>query len=170
VSKTKLFLTLTGYQITWLACIFGEIKLNLSFLGIFVAIIYLSTYLYFIDNRKRFVKISLLISLPGYLFDTLIVHLSIYEFNTSLILGNIPVWMFFLWLSFSTLFDEILKIFKNYKIIGILLSGILGPMTYYIGKPIGIISIYNEPLFFIFMSSFWIFLMIYYLEFILKKN
>ena len=170
MSKKNLFLTLTGYQLTWLACVFGENKFNEPLLGVYVGILYIFLYIYFNPNRINFLKISLLISIPGYIFDTLLVYFSIYEFNTSFILGTIPVWMIFLWISFSTLFDKILMIFKEYKIIGIFLSGLLGPITYYLGAPLGIISINNLILFFILMVTFWLLFMIYYLQIILKNN
>ena len=170
MSKIKIFFTLTGYQITWLACVFGQDKFNQPLLGIYIGIIYLLIFFYFNKNKIRFFKLSLYISIPGYLFDTFMVYFSIYEFNTSLIVGTLPYWMIVLWLSFSTLFDEILIIFKKYKFVGIVLSAILGPLTYYLGEPIGIISINDLLSFFMLMTVFWILLMVYYLEFILRKN
>tara|TARA_B100001564_G_C20328282_1_gene528918 strand:+ start:102 stop:623 length:522 start_codon:yes stop_codon:yes gene_type:complete len=170
MSKTRVFLTLTGYQLTWLGCVFGENKFNEPLLGIYVGIIYLLLYFYFNKNKINFLKISLYISIPGYIFDTLIVYFGIYEFNASLIIGTIPSWMIILWLSFATLFDEIFRIFMKYKFIGVLLSSFLAPITYYLGEPIGIISINNVLLFFTVMILFWALLMIYYLEIILKKT
>ena len=170
MSKIKIFLTLTGYQITWLACVFGQHKLNQPMLGIYIGPLYLLIFFYFNKNKIKFLKLSLYISVPGYTFDTFMVYFSIYEFHTSFIIGTIPSWMIILWLSFSTLFDEILIIFKKYKFVGIVLSAILGPLTYYLGEPIGIISINNLLSFFILMTAFWILLMFYYLEFILRKN
>jgi len=169
MSKKKVFLTLTGYQITWLACVFGENQFNEPNLGIYIGSIFLLLYIYFNSKKINFIKISLLISIPGYLFDTLMVYFSIYEFNTSVIIGTVPIWMIILWLSFSTLFDEILIIFKTYKVTGIILSGLLGPLTYYFGYKIEVILINNIVLFFLLMTIFWIFIMVYYLEFILRK-
>ena len=59
------------------------------------------------------IKISLLISVPGYFFDTLLVYFQIYDFETIAKLGTLPLWMIVLWFSFSTLFDEILTFFKK---------------------------------------------------------
>ena len=95
-------------------------------LGIWVGIIFLLTYFYFNHNKQKFIKISLLISVPGYFFDTLLVYFQIYDFETIVKLGTLPLWMIVLWFSFSTLFDEILTFFKSYKILGIILSGFLG--------------------------------------------
>ena len=165
----KTFLTLTGYQLTWLACVFGQIKFNQPSLGLYVGLIYLIIYFYFSKNKINLIKVCLYISLPGYFFDTLMVYFSVYNFNVSHYIGLLPGWMFILWLSFSTLFDEILIFFKKYKLIGILLSGLLGPITYYIGLPLGLINIDNTFIFFILMSLFWCLLMLFYLEIVLKN-
>ena len=170
MQKLKVFLVLTGYQLTWLACIFGETKFSYPMLGFWVGILFLLSYLYFNHNKQRFIKISLLISVPGYFFDTLLVYFQIYEFNSIFIFGTLPLWMIVLWLSFSTLFDEILVFFKNYKVLGIILSGILGPLTYYLGEPIGVLNIYNYQTFIITMIIFWMMLMTYYLNYVIKIN
>ena len=130
---------------------------------------FLTLYFYFNQNKFKFLKLSLLISVPGYFFDTLMVYFNVYQFNSSIVFLYLPFWMIILWLSFSTLFDEILTFLKNYKISALLLSAILGPLTYYLGEPIGVISINNFNLFFIFMTLFWMLLMIYYMEIVLKK-
>tara|TARA_A100001011_G_scaffold1965_1_gene2349 strand:+ start:93 stop:605 length:513 start_codon:yes stop_codon:yes gene_type:complete len=170
MQKLKVFLVLTGYQITWLACVFGETKFSYPMLGFLVGIIFLLTYFYFNQNKQKFIKISLLISVPGYIFDSLMVYFQIYNFETTVMLGTLPLWMIILWLSFSTLFDEILIFFKNYKILGIFLSGILGPLTYYFGEPIGVININNFYFFIISMILFWMILMVYYLKYVIKTD
>ena len=169
MSKIKVFFTLTGYQLTWLACVFGEIKFNEANLGVYVGFVYLSLYVYYNQNKIKFFKVSLLISIPGYLYDSFLVYFQIYEFTSSLIVGTLPLWMIILWLSFSTLFDEILIIFKKFKKMGLFLSAVLGPTTYYLGEPIGIILINDKILFFSLMFSFWLFLMLYYLQIVIKK-
>ena len=169
MSKIKVFFTLTGYQLTWLACVFGEIKFNEANLGVYVGFVYLSLYFYYNQNKIKFFKVSLLISIPGYLYDSFLVYFQIYEFTSSLIVGTLPLWMIILWLSFSTLFDEILTIFKKFKKMGLFLSAVLGPTTYYLGEPIGIILINDKILFFSLMFPFWLFLMLYYLQIVIKK-
>jgi len=166
MNKLKIFITLTGYQFTWLACVFGE-KYFLN-LGIYVGLIYLALYLYFSKNKKRSLLICFLIAIPGYLFDSMMIYLSIYQFNSSEVIGMLPSWMIILWLSFSTLFDEILVVFKKYQFLGIIFSIILGPFTYYLGEPIGVILINEFLFFFTFMILFWFLLMIYYQRIILK--
>ena len=169
MNKYKIFLTLTGYQLTWLACVFGESKFNQPMLGIYIGVTYLLIFFYLNKNKTRFLKISFLISLPGYLFDSIMVYFSIYIFDTIFIIGTLPIWMMVLWLSFSTLFDEILIFFERFKILGVVMSGSLGPITYYLGEPIGILNINNIILFVTFMIIFWSMLMAFYLKFVVRK-
>ena len=170
MQKLKIFLVLTGYQITWLACVFGEKNFSFPMLGLWVGIIFFVTYFYFNNNKQKFIQTSLLISVPGYMFDSLMVYFQIYEFESIIKFGALPLWMIILWLSFSILFDEILIFLKNYKILGIFLSGTLGPLTYYLGEPIGVLSIYDLHTFIILMIVFWMILMFYYLNFVIKIN
>ncbi len=165
--RLKYFLILTGYQITWIACVFSEVKFSQPYLGFYVGIIFLSLYFYFYNNKYKFIKICLLISLPGYFFDSIMVFFKVYSFNSSSTFGLIPLWMIILWFSFSSLFVEIFAFFKNYKFLGIILSGFLGTLTYYFGVPIGVIEINFYFVFFISMFIFWSFLMLYYLEILL---
>ena len=41
MNRSKVFLTLTGYQLTWLACVFGENYFSQPFLGLYIGIPYL---------------------------------------------------------------------------------------------------------------------------------
>ena len=167
MSKTSIFLTLSGYQLTWLGCVFGEKTFNQPLLGVYIGCLYLILFFYFNENKIKFLKLSLLISIPGYLFDSLMVYFSVYEFNSSNLIGTIPVWMLVLWPSFSTLFDKILVFFKKYSLFGILLSSFSGTATYFLGESIDVISINNYYSFFTNMVIFWALLMIYYLRFVL---
>jgi len=98
-----------------------------------------------------------------------LVYFQIYDFESIDKFGILPLWMIVLWLSFSTLFDEILIFFKSYKTLGIFLAGVLGPLTYYLGEPIGVLKIYNFQVFILSMILFWIILMTYYLNYVLKN-
>ena len=160
MSKLKIILTLSGYQLTWLMCVFGEI-LYKSFLpglicgSVFLIICFLNT-----PNKKKFTLTVFSISIIGYLFDSLLIFFQIYNFDTSLYLGFLP--------SFATLFDEVFTFLSKYKIAAVIISSIIGPLTYYSGYPLGLIIINQFYLFFLLMIIFWGFLMIFYLNFLIK--
>ena len=170
MKKFKIFSVLTGYQITWFACIFGEKYYPNLQIGLILGLLFYSTYFFLNKNKSRFIKISLLIAVPGYFFDNIVVYFFIYNFVSEFEFGFLPIWMISLWLSFSILFDEILIFFKKFRNLGFMLSGILGPLTYYSGTFFGIINIENITIFFILMIIFWILLMYYYLNIVLKIN
>ena len=168
MSKIKIFLMLSGYQLTWLMCVFGELLYNSYLPGLICGLLFLTICFINSDNKKKTIQTVLLISILGYLFDTILVFFDIYNFKTSLYLGVLPIWMIVLWPSFAILFDEILIFLSKYKIIAVILSSLLGPLTYFAGSPLGLININNLVVFFILMIVFWAILMIFYLNYILK--
>ena len=168
MQKIKIFLTLTGYQITWLACVFGEKNFSSPFIGFFVGLFFILIYFLFSDSKKKLSFVVISIAIPGYTFDSLLVYFSIYEFLSIYYIGVLPIWMIVLWISFAILFDEILVFLSKYKIIAVLLSSILGPLTYFAGSPLGLININNLFLFITLMIVFWAILMIFYLNYIVK--
>ena len=168
MSKIKIFLMLSGYQLTWLMCVFGELLYNSFLPGLICGLLFLTICFINSDNKKKTIQTVLLISVLGYLFDSILVFFDIYNFKTSLYLGVLPIWMIVLWPSFAILFDEILIFLSKYKIIAVILSSLLGPLTYFAGSPLGLININNLVVFFILMIVFWAILMIFYLNYILK--
>ena len=168
MSKIKIFLMLSGYQLTWLMCVFGELLYNSFLPGLICGLLFLTICFVNSDNKKKTILTVFLISILGYLFDTILVFFEIYSFKSSLNIGVLPIWMIVLWPSFAILFDDILIFLSRYKIIAVLLSSILGPLTYFAGSPLGLININNLFVFFILMIVFWAILMIFYLNYILK--
>ena len=168
MSKIKIFLMLSGYQLTWLMCVFGELLYKSFLPGLICGILFLLICFVNSDNKNKTIQIVLSISILGYLFDTILVFFEIYNFQTSLYIGVLPIWMIVLWPSFAILFDEILMFLSKYKIIAVILSSVLGPLTYFAGSPLGLININNLFLFFALMIFFWAILMIFYLNYIIK--
>ena len=168
MNKFKAFFIFSGYQFTWMMCIFGELIYASYLPGLIFGLFFLSLCFVNSNNKKKFILILLYISIPGYLFDSTLVYLNIYNFETSFQIGLLPIWMLILWPSFAILFNEVFKFLEKYKLIAICLSAILGPLSYYSGSPLGILIINNLFLFVFLMVSFWIILMIYYLNYILR--
>jgi hypothetical protein len=168
MSKIKIFLMLSGYQLTWLMCVFGELMYDSFLPGLICGLLFLTICFINSHNKNKTIQTVFLISIMGYLFDTSLVFFEVYNFQTSSYIGVLPIWMLVLWPSFAILFDEILIFLSKYKVIAVLLSSILGPLTYFAGSPLGLININNLFLFIIFMIFFWAILMIFYLNYIIK--
>jgi len=157
----NIFLTLTGFQITWTFCVFGEYY-NIPFIGVIVGLIYLCIFFYFISYKIRALKICLIFSIIGYIFDSSLGYLQLFNIKSSIMLGYLPIWFLVLWPSFTTLFVKVLPFLKNYLLISFFLGAILAPPTYYLGIPLGIAESPNIILAMIIMVIFWgLFLMLY---------
>ena len=168
MNKIKCFLMLSGYQITWLSCVLGEVFYKSFIPGLLFGFIFLLIGFFYTNYKKNFVLILFFISIPGYLFDSILVYFKVYNFNTSDYLGFLPIWMLVLWPSFASLFNEVFTFLYKYKLSAVFFGSVLGPLTYYSGYPLGLININQFYLFFLFMITFWGMLMIYYLNYLIK--
>tara|TARA_B100000579_G_C22720310_1_gene799048 strand:- start:602 stop:1120 length:519 start_codon:yes stop_codon:yes gene_type:complete len=168
MSKIKIILILSGYQLTWLMCIFGELIYNSFLPGLIFGLGFLLLSFLNSNNKKKFTFIVLSIAIIGYIFDSILVFLKIYNFDVSLYFGFLPIWMLVLWPSFSILFDEVFVFLTNYKFLALFLSGSLGPLTYYSGVPLGLIEMNQLYLFIFLMIIFWVSLMYLYLNYLIK--
>lgn len=147
-------LILTGYQITWLACIYGELN-NFSLVGLFIGIIYLILFFYFIKNKKKSLKICIFFSSFGYAFDSIMSYTNLYKIESSIIIGFLPIWFIILWPSFCTLFVSFFNFLKEKPLISFLLGSLFGPAAYYSGIILDIAISSNLYLSFIIMIIFW---------------
>ena len=131
----------------------------------------------YINNRKksgssgfkiRALKICLLFSFVGYLFDSILGYTEIFNIKSNIMVGYMPIWFLVLWPSFTTLFVNVLVFLKNYLLLSFFIGSILAPPTYYLGIPLGIASSENIALAMTTMIIFWgCFLMLY--SFSVKK-
>ncbi len=168
MSKLKIFLILSGYQLTWFMCVFGELIYDSFLPGVICGLIFIFICFFNTSYKKRFVFIVFSISTIGYLFDSSLIMLQIYFFKTSSYFGFLPVWMLILWPSFATLFDEAFNFLSKYKYFAVLLSSTLGPLTYFSGVFLDLIYINKILLFFILMIIFWSSLMMLYINYLMK--
>ena len=84
MSLVKIFLILSGYQLTWLMCVIGEKFFNEPLIGFITGLIFSISYFIYSKNKYRVLLIIFFIALPGYLFDTIVVYFDVYEFNSIL--------------------------------------------------------------------------------------
>ena len=65
-------------------CVFGELLYNSFFPGLICGLIFVSICFFNSNDKKKFTITVFLISILGYLFDTILVFFQIYSFETSL--------------------------------------------------------------------------------------
>lgn len=169
VSKKKIFLTLLGFQLTWLSCVFGEYY-NFPFAGVIVGSLYLLIFFYYNDFSFRAFKICIIFSLIGYLFDTFLAFSEIFIIKSNVMFGYLPLWLLFLWPSFTTLFVDILVFLKGRPVIAFLMGSTLAPPSYYFGIVLGIAYTNSLLLAIIIMVFFWGLFLVFYCLYLKKIN
>ena len=160
--------SLIGFKVTWLGCVMGEIYIS-SYFGLIVGIIYLFIFFYFEKNKKSAFNIILIFSIAGYSFDSFLSYSDLYKINSDINFLFLPIWFLVLWPSFSSLLVNLFSFLKNNLIISILFGAIFGPLSYYAGIALGLVTIINYESF-ILMSLFWGLLMFFYCHYILNRN
>ena len=131
ISKKNIFLTLCGFEITWFACVIGDYK-DYPSLGIIIGLIYLTLFFYFAKDRTKAINICIKYSILGIIFDSFLSYSELYVINSSFMFGFIPIWLVVLWISFTTLFVDILIFLKKRRFISFLAGFLLVPPTYYL--------------------------------------
>ena len=53
MSKINIFLMLSGYQLTWLMCVFGELWYNSFFPGLICGLLFLAICFVNSENKKK---------------------------------------------------------------------------------------------------------------------
>lgn len=162
------FLTLSGFQLTWLCCVFGEYY-NMPLIGFFVGIFYIIIFFYFINNKKQALQICFIFSFIGYFFDSVLSFFNLFVIESNITIGYLPIWFLVLWPSFSSLFVNILNFLRNRSLLAVIMGSLLVPPTYYFGIPLGIATSNNLFLAFFLMIIFWGLLLFYY-SIYQKKN
>ena len=160
----KLLFNIVGFKIVWLACIFGEIYYT-SWLGFFVGLIYLSIFFYLEILKLRAIYIISIISLLGYLFDSLMSFFNFYKVDSDVSFLFLPIWFLVLWPSFSSLLVNTLSFLKNNLLLSVFSGGIIGPLTYYFGIGLGL-SVVSSYMIFLPIIIFWMMLMYFYNKYI----
>ena len=168
IKAKNIFLTLLGFQLTWIFCVFGEYY-SMPLSGLFMGILYLAIFFYSINYRLRALKICLIFSSIGYLFDSILGFSELFTIESKITVGYLPIWFLILWPSFSTLFVTILSFLKDRPILAFLLGSLFAPPTYYFGIPLGIAKSSNLIFAMIVMAIFWGLLLMLY-SFYISNN
>jgi len=156
----KNFFTILGFKVVWTSCVFGDLYIS-SFFGFFIGIIYLFFFLFYQKNRLSVAIIILFFSLIGYSFDSFLSFFAFYTINSQINFLFLPIWFLVLWPCFCCLFVDVLTFLKNRKFISIILGGIFGPLTYYAGFSLGLVS-FSSFISLILISFFWALFMFTY--------
>ncbi len=139
-------INLIAYQLGWFACILGAAK-GRFWLGPTVVCFVFSLHLVLTKNYRKEIILGLIITLVGFITDTLLTAKGIYaplpHFFTP---PSSPPWLIFMWLNFATLLNVSIKWLSRKYLLAAFLGGIGGASAYYGGDTLGALQ-YMNPIY-----------------------
>lgn len=134
-----------GLEITWAACAYGAINSQPMF-GVIVGLIYLSFHFLFTPSRRTDIVTMCCLASIGIAMDYINMRIGIVSFHQSASDFNfIPLWLVILWCVFSLIIPHSIYWLSKKPKLAIILGGILGSATYWLGDKLGAIFL-GEPL------------------------
>lgn len=141
MAKYKIFISLLGFYIGWLACVMGAAGGN-PFMGpVVVALIVILSWRMQILSRP---DISLaLISIPlGILLDSALSSFGVFSYQSPLPVSWLsPPWMVALWVNFAIILRGPLGWMEGKYVLGAVFGALGGPLSYYAGFRLGAITV-----------------------------
>ena len=132
------------FQVGWFACIFGgasgHVVASVLFSLALVAISVWQT-----PFKKNTLALFGKIGLYGLVGDTLLLQLGFLQFNSPVPFAFLsPIWMWILWILFASTLNQSMAWLLGKPLMGALLGGILGPLSYIAGVELGAASWGNK--------------------------
>jgi len=132
------------FQVGWFACIFGgasgHVVASVLFSLALVAISVWQT-----PFKKNALALFGKIGLYGLVGDTLLLQLGFLQFNSPVPFAFLsPIWMWILWILFASTLNQSMAWLLGKPLMGALLGGILGPLSYIAGVELGAASWGNK--------------------------
>ena len=132
------------FQVGWFACIFGgasgHVVASVLFSLALVAISVWQT-----SFKKNTLALFGKIGLYGLVGDTLLLQLGFLQFNSPVPFAFLsPIWMWILWILFASTLNQSMAWLLGKPLMGALLGGILGPLSYIAGVELGAASWGNK--------------------------
>ena len=132
-----------GFQIVWAICAFGAIN-NTPLLGALSGVIYILLHFIFTQTKLLDAITMLSVAAIGIILDSINSYFGLISFNSAD--HMLPIWLIMLWFSFSLILPHSLNWLSNYPLLAIILGGIGGSGSYFIGHQLGAISL-SSPLY-----------------------
>jgi hypothetical protein len=125
------------FQLGWFACVLGAANKQV-FWAVLVTLVYIAFHVWQHDEPKESLNLLSKALLYGIVTDSLIMHLGYLDFQDAWPTSYLsPVWMWTLWVLVATTINGSLSWLRGRPILGAVLGGICGPMSYEAGIRMG---------------------------------
>ena len=132
-TKTAQLINIIGFQLCWAACVIGG---NLWAL----VCVFLFMLWHWTQRKPGELKLIILLTLTGTLFDSILMHLGVLSFPSH---GGvvIPLWLILLWCSFAATLRHSLAWLLQRPLLASVLAAISAPWSYYAGSLFDAVSL-----------------------------
>lgn len=137
----RLLLDIAGFQIIWFACALG-VPNGFEWIVYPLGAIYIVQHLYFSNQRGFELGLILKSVLLGLALDSGLLLINALRFFESSSWIQ-PLWMTVLWAALGASLNSSFGWLKSHYLIGAVLGGILGPLSYYGGEKLGALTIHG---------------------------
>jgi hypothetical protein len=141
VKYLKIALDIIGFQVIWFACALG-VPHGYTWTVFPLGALYLAQHLYFSNDRGFEISLIIKGTLLGIVFDTSLMWINAVQFTNSNLWVQ-PFWMTTLWASFGASLSSSFSWLKSRYLLGAILGGLIGPISYYGGEKLGALSIHG---------------------------
>ncbi len=119
------------FQLTWFSAVLGQNDL-VSLTIALIILHFLITENFFVEIRHAF-----LVGGTGVSVDAILSVYGVFNFGDNVLL---PVWMFALWIAFSTTITRSLSFLSSRPMLAIILGALIVPLNYGVGERVGAVE------------------------------
>jgi hypothetical protein len=125
------------FQLGWFACVLGAASHQVLWAVLFT-LAYIAFHIWRLDDPKDSFHLLLRALIYGVMADTLLVQLGYLSFQDAWPSPSLsPIWMWVLWLLVATTINGSLSWLRGRPVLGAVLGGICGPLSYEAGIRMG---------------------------------
>lgn len=137
------------FQLVWFICILGA-AINETHIAVTFSLLIIFFHLYTVKDRKNELKILLLASIIGFLFDGFLLksNLVLYT-NHGWSYSITPLWIIVLWMGFAITLNSSLSWLKKKLNLSIFFGALGGPLAYLAGEKLEAVTLLNSYAIFI---------------------
>ena len=129
------------FQLGWFACVLGAAR-QASWIGLAAVAAIVAWHVANARERGRELRLLLLATAVGALFETLLVQAGWLRFDSGVwISGVAPFWMIALWANFATTLNVSLRSLRDRRVLTALLGAIGAPLAYFSGSRLGALEL-----------------------------
>ena len=144
ISATQLIANFVLFQVGWLACVLSA-AWNEPVFGALFAFAIVSWHISRARDRGGELRLILLVTLIGLLWDSLLVWQGLLVFSSGMLLPFIaPYWIILMWSMFATTLNVSLRWLRMRYVLAALFGALGGPLAYYAGQKLGAVEFPSE--------------------------